>query len=209
MASTPSASALSAVLRCRRNIWKSPSTRLTGSAARDSLPVKPVSFWEAFTRGERLVLGRLALTCTAPEKKPRAQKVCHTLAQSGHARKPTAHAPDTRSSLTRARVVFVCEASSGGGLKVSVCSRGLGTAERKCSWLWVSLRSSCVSLTSLLSHFMLDKLLVLFRPHTNQDKDESKSSKNELQVNHGQTNSDWSSERSSVPRTQITEDRPD
>lgn len=72
MASTPSASALSAVLRCRRNIWtmnpptKRPATSacslgLAGVALRNSPAERTrqkASSWEAFLQGDRVVFGR-------------------------------------------------------------------------------------------------------------------------------------------------------
>lgn len=73
MASTPSAAALSAVLRCRGNIWtrnssnKRPATAgyslgLAGGALRDSRGErswsKRASAWEAFLQGGRVVVGR-------------------------------------------------------------------------------------------------------------------------------------------------------
>lgn len=73
MASTPSASALTAVLRCRGNIWarnpptKRPATSayslgLAGGALHDSPAERSRSHkaptWEGFLQGERLVVGR-------------------------------------------------------------------------------------------------------------------------------------------------------
>ncbi|XP_062278878.1 uncharacterized protein LOC133983722 [Scomber scombrus] len=73
MASTPSASALTAVLRCRGNIWtrnpptKRPATSayslgLAGGAVRDLPDERSRSHkaptWETFLQGERIVVGR-------------------------------------------------------------------------------------------------------------------------------------------------------
>ncbi|XP_041649748.1 uncharacterized protein LOC121513827 [Cheilinus undulatus] len=73
MASTPSASALSAVLRCRGNFWarnpptKRPATSayslgLAGSVVRDSPAERSranqASPWESFLQGERVAVGR-------------------------------------------------------------------------------------------------------------------------------------------------------
>ncbi|XP_023262970.1 uncharacterized protein LOC111655711 [Seriola lalandi dorsalis] len=83
MASTPSASALSAVLRCRGNFWtRNPPTKrpatpvyslgLAGGAMRDS-PVErnrsnQASAWEAFLRGERAAVGgRLTVAYKSPQ----------------------------------------------------------------------------------------------------------------------------------------------
>lgn len=101
MASTPSASALSAVLRCRGKIWtRNPPTKrpaasvyslgLSGGAVRDPPAERArsnqASAWEAFLRGERVVVGRrLAVACesTRHDKNPRGKeareihKLCH------------------------------------------------------------------------------------------------------------------------------------
>ncbi|KAE8289156.1 hypothetical protein D5F01_LYC13036 [Larimichthys crocea] len=82
MASTPSASALSAVLRCRGNIWtRNPSTKrpansvyslgMAGGVLRDSPAERTRSnqapAWEAFLQGERVVVGRrLNVACKSP-----------------------------------------------------------------------------------------------------------------------------------------------
>lgn len=112
MASTPSASALSAVLRCRGNIWtrnpptKRPATSvrslgLAGGVVRDS-PAERTrsnreSAWEAFLQGERAVVGRrLTVAYKSPRVDGKVQrekdsremnKICHPkLSQSsGHA----------------------------------------------------------------------------------------------------------------------------
>lgn len=104
MASTPSASALSAVLRCRGNIWarnpptKRPATSayslgLAGGVVRDSPDEE--SAWEAFLRGERVFVGRrlaVAYECPRVDVKVRrgndSEDICHPrLSQSpGRAR---------------------------------------------------------------------------------------------------------------------------
>lgn len=108
MASTPSASALSAVLRCRGNIWtrnppsKRPATSvyslgIAGGAVRGSPAERTrshqASAWEDFLRGERVLVGtRVTLAFKSPrvdvkvlrEKDSREiNKLCHQkLAQS-------------------------------------------------------------------------------------------------------------------------------
>ncbi|XP_051262349.1 uncharacterized protein LOC127366935 [Dicentrarchus labrax] len=102
MASTPSASALSAVLRCRGNLWtrnpptKRPATSvyslgLAGGVVRDSPAERTLpdqaSAWEAFLQGERVVVWRkLTLAFKSPcvdgkvrrQKKSReSNKLCH------------------------------------------------------------------------------------------------------------------------------------
>lgn len=196
MASTPSASALSAVLRCRRNIWTTPSARLTGTSARD-LPVTTVSLWEAFTHGERLVLGRLALSCRAPWRRTKTPKVSRELTErtrvhaEEHVRVPATVCTCPSLCAPRAKVVFVCE---------SLRARELGTAEQR---LWVSVRGACVSLTSLLSHFVWGRLLLLRSTGTDpQDEDTghtvTQTSRTAVDSGPG-----------AVRGTQVTEDRPD
>lgn len=187
MASTPSASALSAVLRCRRNIWTTPSAHLTGSTARD-LPVRTVSLWEAFTLRERIVLGRLALCCRAhwrDRKTPKYTHRTHSQEWASVCTRPSLCAP-------RAKVLFVCE---------SPCARGLDAAEQR---LLVRVTGACVSLTSLLSHFVLGRVLLLRRTGTGPlDEDTGQSPEPQMSgatVDPGLV---------SVGGTQATEDRPD
>ncbi|KAJ0066628.1 hypothetical protein NL108_015836 [Boleophthalmus pectinirostris] len=206
MASTPSASALSAVLRCQRNIWPAPSARLTGSTARE-LPVETASLWNAFTHGERIVLGRLALSCNGPWKKKHSHKVCQRLSQPAHAH-TDGHAPkktgvSTRISLRahRAKVAFVCE--SGGERTRSVCPRGLDT-DQESAWLWA--RGACVSMTSLLSHFVMVRLRVLFCTRTGHEV-EGTSQREEPQTSGAATDSRPA--EGAVRGARIKEDRPD
>lgn len=204
MASIPSASALSAVLRCQSNIWTSPSSRLTGSTARD-LPVKTASLWEAFTHGERVVLGRLALTCNIPLKKSKAN-VCHGASQpahapsQGHAHTP-GHAQEATSVRTRpalraprAKVVFVCD-----NKVLTVSSRAPDTTDRR---LWVSVRAACGSVDSLVSHLASGRLLLLLR--TGPDQEESGG----LCETPG-ADSDSCPGEGSVGEARVMEDRPD
>lgn len=115
MASTPSAPALSAVLRCRGNIWaRNPPTKrpsssayslgLAGSVVRDS-PVErsrtqQASPWESFLRGERvLVVGRgLTVACEFP-------RVIHGDVQRGKDSKDVnkSHLPKVSQSTGDAR----------------------------------------------------------------------------------------------------------
>lgn len=116
MASTPSASALSAVLRCRGNIWarnpptKRPATSayslgLASGAVRDS-PAEE-SAWEAFLRGERVIVGRrlaVAFECPRADVKVRREKgsedICHPrLSQSP--RRARSAAPGVQSASVR------------------------------------------------------------------------------------------------------------
>ncbi|XP_076006360.1 uncharacterized protein LOC143000814 [Genypterus blacodes] len=76
MASTPSASALSAVLRCRGNILtRNPPTKRPATAAAAAYSLgraaersrsNPASTWETFLRGERVVIGKRVSAAYAP-----------------------------------------------------------------------------------------------------------------------------------------------
>lgn len=106
MASTPSASALSAVLRCQGNIWtrnpptKRPATSayslgLTGGPLRD-FPAerkrwKQASGWEAFLRGGRLIPGgRLTAACESPRVHAKMMK-SKDCAEMNQSRYPCTH----------------------------------------------------------------------------------------------------------------------
>ncbi|XP_069571126.1 uncharacterized protein [Brachyistius frenatus] len=105
MASTPSASALSAVLRCRGNIWtRNSSTKrpacsayslgLAGGALRES-PAERTGAQQAFPHGERVVTGRRRTVAHRPDGKGVKQlregvsgginKACHRKLSSGDA----------------------------------------------------------------------------------------------------------------------------
>lgn len=101
MASTSSAAALSAVLRCRGNIWsrnpsnKRPATAgyslgLTAGAQRDPRAErsrsKRASVWDAFLQGDRVVVGR---GLTASYKSPRL--AVNTLTEKGFGEKKFAY----------------------------------------------------------------------------------------------------------------------
>lgn len=127
MASTPSASALSAVLRCRGNILtRNPPTKrpaasayslgLTGGALRESTSERTrsnqASTWETFLQGERVVVGKgLAVavayksTHKTPRKKGDWETRCHDpkLSQSRVCAPKDAHsaAPGAQNALVR------------------------------------------------------------------------------------------------------------
>ncbi|XP_042338137.1 uncharacterized protein LOC121939069 [Plectropomus leopardus] len=220
MASTPSASALSAVLRCRGNIWtrnpptKRPATSaysLSGSPA-ERARSNQATAWEAFLQGDRVLVGRrLAVAYESPrwdgrvlrEKHCRENNnLCHQkLSQSaGDARSA---APGVQNALVRqlvrrltgrdkcsqiiqkikhetgathiCKIVFGQETSEvpAGVLKVSLTSSCLaGKAGEKPSYVlpgWSTLRSTCVSLTALVSELMLQKLVELWRSCSSPD----------------------------------------
>lgn len=231
MASTPSASALSAVLRCRGNIWtrnpptKRPATSvcslgLAGGVVRDS-PAERTrsnqeSACEAFLQGERVVVGRrLTVAYKSPRVDGKVQrekdsrdinKLCHPkLSQSsGHAhsavpgvqnalvrqlaRRLTSNLPGTDSCSQMIHMIkyeiyaaHICkigcvqESSEfpAGALKVSITSPCLReNAGQIPSFMltgWSTLKSTCLSLTALVSQFMCLKLAVLWRSSSSPD----------------------------------------
>ncbi|XP_030015210.1 uncharacterized protein LOC115436457 [Sphaeramia orbicularis] len=266
MASTPSASALSAVLRCRRNIWtrNSPSKRpaasayslgLSGGTGRDSAAEhsrsKQASAWEAFLHGERVVVGRLAVAYTrvdgnvSRKKEPvTVDKVCQTLSQprlwdagDAHssvqnalmrqlARKLTPNFPGTDKCSQMIRKIqnekfaaHICYAFSihrasdfpHGVLRVSLSSTCLmEKAGQIPSFLWLQLKSTCVSLSSLVSQIMLYKLAVLCKSNSPQlcQQDVSSREDDVVQVN-GQISGPADFLDDCFSENKVTEDRPD
>lgn len=137
MASTPSASALSAVLRCRGKLWtrnpptKRPTTSvyslgIAGGVARISPAerdrVPEASAWEAFLKGERVSAGRaLALQLTSPRVDVKVRRgkdswrcdtLCHPkLSQSlgdAHSAAPGVQKPPARQITPTIRCETLC-----------------------------------------------------------------------------------------------------
>ncbi|KAM9352845.1 uncharacterized protein ABDE67_005206 [Symphorus nematophorus] len=273
MASTPSASALSAVLRCRGNIWtrnpptKRPATSvyslgLGGGVVRDSPAErsrsKQASTGEAFLQGERVVVGRrLTVEHKAPRvdvKVPR-ENYSRGFIKSSHpklsqspggarsgvqnalvrqlARTLTSNLPgaDKCSQLIHmigyeTYATHVCKIISAqeiselpaGVVKLSITSPCLAeSAGQIPSFVltgWTTLKSTCLSLTALVSDFMFVKLAVLCRSTGSHDDApqhllDEKNIRNEALQANGQIHSptDLISTNSSGQR--ITEDRPD
>lgn len=275
MASTPSASALSAVLRCRGNIWtrnpptKRPATSvyslgLAGGVVRDS-PAERTrpnqeSAWEAFLRGERVVVGR-RLTVAHGEKRSiglekdakEINKFCHPKLSQTHAdarsgvqntpvrqlaRRLTSYLPglDKCSKLIQMlkyetyashmwEISLAREISEfpAGALKVSITSPCLEENAGQIPSLvltgWLTLKSTCLSLTALVSELMFTKLAMLCRssnsPHdapqylsSHWDKEVRKTQT--LQTK-GQSHSstDLISKENSSSGQRVTEDKPD
>lgn len=252
MASTPSASALSAVLRCRGNIWtrnpptKRPATSIyslgpAGGVVRDSPAERTRSkapVWEAFLQGDRVVVGRRLTVAVKPlrvegevlsEKDFReSDKLCHPkVSQSARvahsagvqnalvrqlARRLTSNLPgiDKCSQMIQmikletcashiCKVKFVQEISEfpAGVLKVSITSPFLmGYAGQISSFVlpvWSTLKSTCLSLTALVSELVLVKLAVLRRSsigpddapqHLQNQQDEENIRNDALQVSN-------------------------
>lgn len=264
MASTPSASALSAVLRCRGNIWaRNPPTKrpassayslgLAGGVVRDS-PAE-VSAWEAFLRGERVIVGRrlaVAYECPRVDGQVRRGKdsedICHPRLSQSPGRVCSA-VPCVQNALVRqlthtlslnlpgidkcskiiqtmkyetnaahiCKIIFAREGSElpAGVFKVSIISPCLmeNTGQIPAFMLtgWATLKSTCLSLTSLVSEFMFMKLVCRWSsnhedaPQLLLNQQEDKIIRNKDPQANGQTSS--STRRGSGQR--ITEDRPD
>ncbi len=240
MASTPSAPALSAVLRCRGNIWtRNPPTKRPApsvyslGAAGEVICDSPTerrgsneaSAWEAFLRGGPVVVGKKRLTVAIKSPQVEGNKLCHPKVlpspADAHAvpggtapacqlpRSVTSHLPgiDSYSHIIQKikpetnttqvyKIVFVHEIGEfpAGVLKVSIVSPcWMENAEQIPPFVfsgWSTLRSTCLSLTALVSQLMFLKLAVLSRsssspddapPHLLSQEDE-RSKTNALQV---------------------------
>lgn len=236
MASTPSASALSAVLRCRGNIWtRNPPTKrpassayslgLAGGSPAERARSNQATAWEAFLQGDRVLVGRrLTVAYKSP---PRVKdkdcreinKLCHPkLSQS--ARDARSAVPSVQNALVRqlarrltsnlpgrdkcsqiiqkikyktyathiCQIICAQEASDfpAGVLKVSIISPCLVGNERQIPSFvitgWSTLKSTCLSLTALVSEFMLLKLAVLWMSSSSPDDTQQNSINNTLQV---------------------------
>ncbi|XP_039972824.1 uncharacterized protein LOC120783730 [Xiphias gladius] len=206
MASTPSASALSAVLRCRGSIWarNPPTKRPAASACSLGLapPAEPnrskqASAWDAFLDGERVVVaGGLTVAYRSPQldgkmlrkedfresKKPHHAKPSHSPGDAHSALVPEpAHRlasdlpgtdkcsniiqmikHETYAALIREKVLL----KEIGVLNVSITPPCfMESAEHFPSFLsdgWSALKSNFLSLTALVSEFMVLRLAVLW-----------------------------------------------
>ncbi|XP_033496112.1 uncharacterized protein LOC117265633 [Epinephelus lanceolatus] len=255
MASTPSASALSAVLRCRGNIWtRNPPTKrpassayslgLAGGSPAERARSNQATAWEAFLQGDRVLVGRrLTVAFKSP---PRVKdkdcreinKLCHPkLSQS--ARDARSAVPSVQNALVRqlarrlthshnlqkikyktyathiCQIICVQETSDfpAGVFKVSIMSPCLvGNEGQIPSFVitgWSTLKSTCLSLTALVSEFMLLKLAVLWISSSSPDDTQQNIRNNTLQANghiHSPTDLISSKENSGQ---MIPEDRPD
>lgn len=260
MASTPSASALSAVLRCRGNIWtrNPPTKRPATSAYSLGSPAErarshQATAWEAFLQGDRVLVGRrLTVAYRSPRVKDKdcreIKKLCHPkLSQSAQdarsavpgvqnalvrqlARRLTSNLPgrDKCSQIIHkikyktyaihiCKIISVKETSDfpAGVLKVSIMSPCLvGNEGQIPSFVltgWSALKSTCLSLTALVSEVMLLKLAVLWRSSSSPDDMHQNIRNNALQAN-GQIHNpaDLTSSKENSGSGQMNpEDRPD
>lgn len=204
MASTPSASALTAVLRCRGNIWtRNPQTKrpatsayslgLAGAPVRDfpderSQSHQAPTTWETFLQGERVVVGRRhAVPHNSSrvdakilrEKASREKnKLCYPKLSQSRARVPLKSSlpgTDTCSQIVQmikcdkyaahvCKIVVDQEVSGIPNyiLKVSITSSCLmensGLLPSFVLTGWSSVKSTCLSLTTLVSEIMFCKL---------------------------------------------------
>ncbi|XP_068426708.1 uncharacterized protein [Clinocottus analis] len=213
MTSTPSASALTAVIRCRGNILarKPPMKRppgspyslaVTGGSPAERTRSNQASAWEAFLRGDRVLVGR-RLTVSprvdgkmSREKKSReTHKLCHPKrsqsagdphsavhgvqnVQARHlARRPTCSLPPidkhsqsiqaTNGACAICNIVFGEKTGEFPVLKVTITApcllKNAGQIPSFVLTSWVTAKSTCLSLTALVSQFLCLKLAVLWR----------------------------------------------
>ncbi|XP_028437161.1 uncharacterized protein LOC114557728 [Perca flavescens] len=264
MASTPSTSALSAVLRCRGNIWtrnpptKRPATSayslgLTGGSPAERTRSNQASAWEPSLQGDRALVGRVYKSPRVVVKMLREKDsnemntLCHPkrsqsagdMHSSGvqnalvrqQASRLTSNLPglDTCSQIIRkinyktcyathiCKIIFVQEMSEFPVLNVLITSPCVMENARQIPSFvltgWSTLKSSCVSLTALVSEFMFLKLAVLWRSSSSPDDalQHQNMKSNALQAN-GQIHSPTgitSSKDNSGSGQMIPEDRPD
>ncbi|XP_059194880.1 uncharacterized protein LOC131976025 [Centropristis striata] len=269
MASTPSASALSAVLRCRGNIWtRNPQTKrpataayslgLPGGSPAERSRSKQASAWETFLQGDRVLVGT---SLTVAYKSSRVNgnilrgkdsreinTLCHPkLSQSPGDARSAVHGVQNALVRQLARTlssnlpgldkcsqiiqkikydtyaahisnkVFVQEPRELQYFKVSITSPCLlGTAGQIPSLVvtgWSALKSTCCSLTALLSQFVFLKLVVLWRSSSSPgDAPQQPNIKNIVLQENGQIHSPTDfpcSEDNSSSGQMIPEDRPD
>ncbi|KAK7880106.1 hypothetical protein WMY93_033225 [Mugilogobius chulae] len=170
-----------------------------GSVCGAPLSAQPVAGPELSPDRERsTVLHRAVEEKTRRESVSRAFAI-RTRTTQEHARKPTAVCTRISLSARRAKVVFVCERNVGRTR--SACD----TSEIESSWLWV--RGACVSVTSQLSHFLMDNLRVLFRSGTGPEREDT--SQTETQFQPPAAAADSCPADGAVCGARITEDRPD
>ncbi|XP_060937925.1 uncharacterized protein LOC133014674 [Limanda limanda] len=182
MASTPSASALSSVLRCRGNIWaRNPPTKRPAPAERPR-PARPSAWGE--------VRGRLTVTCVSLQaddgKVSRGKDFSEINNKSYDPKRSRCLAPGVHTALVRSlthrltpnrpgldkrsRMIQVIQCGTYAAhvchciplrgssewpaavWKVSITSPCLNAGQL--SSVRTCLKSPCVSLTALLSHFM-------------------------------------------------------
>ncbi|XP_026172519.1 uncharacterized protein LOC113136175 [Mastacembelus armatus] len=238
MASTPSASALSAVLRCRGNIWpRSPPTKrpsasvcsrgLAGGALRENQ--NQTSACEAFLQRERVVYGGRITVSREPSsvhRKTPKEKDLRKMNRFNYL-KPPAHEHSAASGFQNALVRQLARSLTFNLSGIDKCSKIIQTIKYEthrapsgppagimkvcisfpCPMenehlqsLVSTLKSTCSSLTALLSEMML-----LWRFNSPGDELDA------LQRN-GQsgTSADLTASKDNSGRGQrITEDRPD
>ncbi|XP_029361227.1 uncharacterized protein LOC115045601 [Echeneis naucrates] len=274
MASTPSASALSAVLRCRGNIWsRNPPTKrpvtsaynlgLTGGAKRD-FPAErarseEASAWDEFLRGEHAVVGgRLAVAYkTSQLHTKRSRKGDFKIINKLFNPKPSHSPEDTRSAapcvqnaplrqlahkLSPGRYIcakiigmikhqehtahickieFIREFSEfpAGVFKVSFKSpRFIERAGQVPSFVlkgWSALKSTCLSLSDLVSELMMLRLGGVWRRSSSSEDAHHHLQCQEDTREVGTTTPSREPDRSSIPppsippKTTPAVDRPD
>ncbi|XP_028327557.1 uncharacterized protein LOC114478588 [Gouania willdenowi] len=216
MASTPSTSALSAVLRCRGKLWaRNPQTkrpqaayglRVPGAVLREA----PTTPWESFRRGERvLVAGGLEL-----EYRTRTDSHCGPRVRESPEREPLLRLSPALSGPTPGLHWGhrTGPGSAAGVLKLTVRSKSwswfsvqdAGRSQWTVRGGWSGLRGSLLSLTALVSSILSVSPALGSGPGRPEDGAPFSSIQNQAQqINTLTSFSDETSCR------RITEDRPD
>uniref|UniRef100_H3D256 Uncharacterized protein n=1 Tax=Tetraodon nigroviridis TaxID=99883 RepID=H3D256_TETNG len=170
MSSAPSAPALSAVLRCRGNIWRRNSPSKPPLSAAHS-PATAASAWEAASRRERVVTGTTTPavfeSLRGAFRGPRNNRVSVPERRPAEARRAASAAPNARGLARTLRYGWFCTFPRLDPLSALVfrlsarCSRGTQPVAETVPF-WV-LRSACVTLSRLVSELVSRSFLALLR----------------------------------------------
>lgn len=175
MASAPSASALSAVLRCRRNIWARSAAHSPGAEGSPDERARPhtTSTLEAIGPRERVMLGNiLTVVVEVDVRVPRNNHVSDPKLWQEDARgtaswDPNAPPRQLARGLKCASIYISCKLNllSALFLRISLSStRVIKTVDEipfSAFPEWATVKSTCLSLTRLVSECVFLRLLVV------------------------------------------------
>lgn len=193
MSSAPSASALSAVLRCRRNIWtrnspsKQPLTAAhsigTAGSPAERARSRTASSWEAFALRERVMMGKI-LTVVFESlqvgfRAPRNNQVSDPKLWQVEARRAASGVPNVRNLPRTLKYGCIDSFSSSNPLsalvfKLSakyspVIMKTVGKMPFSALPGWSTLKKTCLSLTRLVSECLNMRFLVVLRRSSIRD----------------------------------------
>lgn len=192
MSSAPSTSALSAVLRCRRNIWtrNSPSKQPlsaahsleTAGSPAERAPSRTASAWEAIALREQVMMGKIRTvvfeSLQAGCRVPRNNQVSDRKLWQVEARCAASGAPNARNLARTLKCGCICTFSRLNPLSALVfklsarSSRALKTVGKMPYSVlagWSPLRRACLYLTRRVSERMNTSLLVVLRRSSTKD----------------------------------------